>query len=44
MSALGQKLTCAVQNGMSALTPIATTKADSDRAENRPLQNKFVHC
>ena len=29
MSALGQKQTCAVQNGMSALPPIATAKADS---------------
>jgi hypothetical protein len=28
MSALGQKRTCAVQNGMSALHLIATEKAD----------------
>jgi hypothetical protein len=28
MSALGQKQTYAVQNGMSALPPIATAKAD----------------
>jgi len=28
MSALGQKRTCAVQNGMSALALIATAKAD----------------
>ena len=28
MSALGQKPTYAVQNGMSALPPIATAKAD----------------
>jgi hypothetical protein len=28
MSALGQKQTCAVQLGMSALAPIATAKAD----------------
>src|SRR5262249_22498222 len=28
MSALGQKRTCAVQKGMSALPPIATGKAD----------------
>src|SRR5262245_54435261 len=28
MSALGQKQTCALQNVMSALHPIATTKAD----------------
>ena len=28
MPALGQKQTCAVQNGMSALHPIATAKAD----------------
>ena len=31
MSALGQKQTCAVQAGMSALPPIATAKADSRR-------------
>jgi hypothetical protein len=28
LSALGQKLTCAVQDDMSALPPIATAKAD----------------
>jgi hypothetical protein len=28
MSALGQKQTCAVQKGVSALPPIATAKAD----------------
>ena len=28
LSALGQKQTCAAQNGMSALPPIATAKAD----------------
>ena len=28
MSALGQKRTCAMQTGMSALPPLATTKAD----------------
>jgi hypothetical protein len=28
MSALGHKRTCAVQNGMSALHPIVTKKAD----------------
>jgi hypothetical protein len=28
MSALGQKQTCAMQKGMSALPPIATTKAN----------------
>jgi hypothetical protein len=28
MSALGRKQTCAVQNGMSALPPTATAKAD----------------
>jgi len=28
MSALGQKQTCALQNFMSALPPIATAKAD----------------
>src|SRR5262245_36542124 len=42
MSALGQNPTCAPHKGMSALPPIATVKADSDRAKNR--QNKFVHC
>ena len=31
MSALGQKRTFAVQNGMSALPPIATAKADIPR-------------
>ena len=31
MSALGQKQTCAAQNVMSALLPIATTKADSPK-------------
>src|SRR5262245_7783917 len=29
MSALGQKQTCALQNAMSALPPIATAKADT---------------
>src|SRR5262245_66242839 len=33
MSALGQKRTCAVQNGMSALPRIATAKADSRKRE-----------
>jgi hypothetical protein len=32
MSALGQKRTYAVQQSMSALPPIATTKADSRKA------------
>ena len=31
MSALGQKQTYAVQNGMSALPPIATAKADTHK-------------
>ena len=36
MSALGQKQTCAAQNGMSALPPIATAKANSrKRSANR---------
>ena len=36
MSALGQKQTCAVQYGMSALPPIATAKANS-RKRSCPL-------
>jgi hypothetical protein len=39
MSALGQKRTCAVQKGMSALRPIATAKATTSRhwaANSRP--------
>ena len=38
MSALGQKRTCAAQEGMSALPPKATAKADSRkrRASNGP--------
>jgi len=31
MSALGQKQTCAAQEGMSALVPKATAKADSGK-------------
>jgi hypothetical protein len=34
MSALGQKLTCAVQNGMSALPPKADNLAPAFLAEN----------
>jgi hypothetical protein len=44
MSALGQKPTYALQQGMSALPPIATAKANNDRAENRPfLKNNFTN-
>ena len=40
MSALGQKQTCAVQKGMSALHPIATAKADilADRGDQKHLR------
>jgi hypothetical protein len=38
MSALGQKQTCAPQNGMSALHPIATAKADNQGQEIRSRQ------
>src|SRR5215831_18776118 len=40
MSALGQKQTCAAQNGMSALPPIATAKADIALRAHAPLVNK----
>ena len=36
MSALGQKRTFAVQNGMSALPPIATAKADIFAGREKP--------
>jgi hypothetical protein len=35
MSALGLKRTCAVQKGMSAFPPIATTKADIRLVDQR---------
>ena len=35
MSALGQKQTCAVQEGMSAFHPIATAKADIGKIGSR---------
>src|SRR5262249_11543721 len=40
MSALGQKQTCAVNTLMSALPPIATTKADINRPGNRRGVNR----
>jgi hypothetical protein len=45
MSALGQKRTYAVRNGMSALLPIATAKADF-RTRSCPLypQSGHVRC
>jgi hypothetical protein len=43
MSALGQKQTCAVQNGMSALPPIATAKADI-RKRSCPLHPQKRTC
>ena len=42
MSALGQKQTCALQQAMSALHPIATAKADS-RKRSCPLYPKSGH-
>jgi hypothetical protein len=42
MSALGQKQTCAVQNVMSALSPIATAKADISSG-SCPLWAKSRH-
>jgi len=36
MSVLGQKQTCAVQKGMSALPPLATAKADIRQTVLRP--------
>jgi hypothetical protein len=44
MSALDHKPTYAMQHVVSTLPLTATAKADSDRAENRLLQNKLVHC
>src|SRR6476646_9032821 len=43
MSALGQKRTCAPQNAMSALPPIATAKADS-RSSSCPLYPRKRTC
>ena len=43
MSALGQKRTCALQLGMSALPPIATAKADS-RKRSCPLCPRKRTC
>jgi len=43
MSALGQKQTCAVQKGMSALPPIATAKADF-RKRSCPLYPRKRTC
>jgi len=45
MSALGQKQTCAAHNGMSALPPIATVKADIRNA-SCPLypESGYVQC
>src|SRR5215470_1211865 len=43
MSALGQKQTYAVQNGMSALPPIATAKADFPHVCFTPT-SRHVHC
>src|SRR6516164_11647651 len=42
MSALGQKQTCALQNVMSALHPIATAKGDS-RKGAYPLYSRKRH-
>src|SRR5262245_52167294 len=44
MSALGQKQTYAVQNGMSALHPIATEKADFRNRSFRLLPPKADMC
>src|SRR5215471_2754164 len=43
MSALGQKRTCAVQNAMSALPPIATAKANF-RTRSCPLYTRKRTC
>jgi len=40
MSALGQKQTCALQNFMSALHPIATAKADTPQMAMSALPPK----
>ena len=44
MSALGQKQTCAVQKGMSALPPKATAKADMPQMVMSALPPKADSC
>ena len=44
MSALGQKQTCALQNLMSALPPIATAKADMPQMVMSALPPKAEMC
>jgi hypothetical protein len=44
MSALGQKQTCAVQKGMSALPPIATAKAEFPQTVMSALPPKADMC
>ncbi len=44
MSALGHKQTCALQNVMSALPPIATAKADSRAKVMSGLPPKADMC
>jgi hypothetical protein len=44
MSALGQKPTCALQNLMSALPPIATAKADMPQTLMSALHPKADMC
>jgi len=44
MSALGQKQTCALQNPMSALHPIATAKADMPQMVMSALPLKADMC
>src|SRR5262249_4661391 len=44
MSALGQKQTCALQNVMSALPPIATMKADSRERSCLLFPRKRTHA
>ena len=44
MSALGQKQTCALQNPMSALPPIATAKADMPQMVMSALPPKADMC
>jgi len=44
MSALGQKQTCALQNLMSALPPIATAKADMPQLVMSALSPKADMC
>jgi hypothetical protein len=41
MSALGQKQTCAVQKGMSAIPPMATAKADIFADRGAVLKNEL---